>query len=162
MNHFLSAGKVPTPAELQFYEVSDANIKISWKGPPTEVTGYRVTYSPVGAYNADLRPLSLPVSRNTDADITHLQPGTLYRIYIYAIKGGVESTPLVGEKTTSKQEGIKREIPSEDFRLDMYRPLQPLQSLTRQRICAPATSPRTARWSSGMRLGQLSRVTVSS
>lgn len=61
-----------------------------------------MTYSPVGANRADLRPLTLPISPNAYADITHLQPGTLYRFYVYAVNGGVESKPLVDEKYTSK------------------------------------------------------------
>ncbi|XP_071186414.1 fibronectin 1b isoform X2 [Salvelinus alpinus] len=92
--------EVRSPTDLQFYEVSDVKIIITWTGPPSEVSGYRVTFAPVTPGDTPQRPLQLPMTANAYAEITHLQPGTLYRFNIYAINGGVESEPLTGERAT--------------------------------------------------------------
>ncbi|KAI1899113.1 hypothetical protein AGOR_G00058200 [Albula goreensis] len=88
------------PTDLQFFEVSDVKITITWTGPSGDVSGYRVTYAPVGPGGTPQQQLELPLTRNAYAEVTPLQPGTLYRFYIYAIHRGVQSPPLVGEHAT--------------------------------------------------------------
>uniref|UniRef100_A0A8C1UNL0 Fibronectin n=1 Tax=Cyprinus carpio TaxID=7962 RepID=A0A8C1UNL0_CYPCA len=94
------AEEVPSPTDLQFFEVSDSKIIITWTGPSIEVSGYRVSVGEVGPDGLVERELPFPVTQNAYAEITHLQPGTLYRFFIFALKSGEESEPLVGEQAT--------------------------------------------------------------
>ncbi|XP_052004284.1 fibronectin-like isoform X33 [Xyrauchen texanus] len=90
--------EVPSPTDLQFFEVSDSKITITWTSPSTDVSGYRI--SVVGSDGLTVREIQLPVTRNAYAEITRLQPGTLYRFFIFALRSGEESKPLVGEQAT--------------------------------------------------------------
>uniref|UniRef100_W5MV81 Fibronectin n=1 Tax=Lepisosteus oculatus TaxID=7918 RepID=W5MV81_LEPOC len=92
--------QVPSPTKLQFMEVTDVKITLTWTPPSSEVSGYRVTVTPVGLPGSDNEGRQLPMTRNTYAEIASLQPGTTYRFHIYAVHGGVQSEPLVGEQST--------------------------------------------------------------
>ncbi|XP_076015176.1 fibronectin 1a [Genypterus blacodes] len=99
--------EVDSPTDLQFFEVSDNKIVLTWAGPPKGVSGYRVTVAPVDETGVAQREMTLPVSHNTYVEVTHLQPGTLYRFSIFTIYLGEESLPLIGEHTT------KPDVPSD-------------------------------------------------
>ncbi|XP_061083212.1 fibronectin-like isoform X2 [Conger conger] len=88
------------PTNLQFYEVTDNKITITWNGPPSQVSGYRVVYGPVGTGGTSETQIRMPVTGNAYMEVTPLRPGTLYRFYIYTVHGGVQSPPLVGEQAT--------------------------------------------------------------
>ncbi|XP_051566688.1 fibronectin-like isoform X2 [Myxocyprinus asiaticus] len=90
--------EVPSPTDLQFFEVSDSKITITWTSPSTDVSGYHVSVA--GSDGLTVREIQLPVTRNAYAEITHLQPGTLYRFFIFALRSGEESEPLVGKQAT--------------------------------------------------------------
>lgn len=102
MGFFLSIEEVPSPTDLQFFEVSDSKITITWSSPSTEVSGYRVSVAKVGLDGLIERETALPETQNAYYEITHLHPGTLYRFFIFALKSGEESEPLVGEQVTSE------------------------------------------------------------
>uniref|UniRef100_A0A6Q2ZK66 Fibronectin n=1 Tax=Esox lucius TaxID=8010 RepID=A0A6Q2ZK66_ESOLU len=92
--------EVPSPTDLQFFEVSDVKMVITWTGPNTDVSGYRVTVARIGPNGTPQGELHLPVTRNPYAEVTPLSPGTPYRLSVYTLKGGEMSTPLVGERAT--------------------------------------------------------------
>ncbi|XP_053184179.1 fibronectin 1a [Scomber japonicus] len=92
--------EVVSPTDLQFYEVSDKKIVLTWTGPSTVVSGYRVTVIPVEESGSPQREMTVPVGQNSYIEVTHLQPGTLYRFNVYTIHNGEESLPLIGEQTT--------------------------------------------------------------
>ncbi|XP_036965183.1 fibronectin 1a [Acanthopagrus latus] len=92
--------EVSSPTDLQFYEISDKKIVLTWSGPGGDISGYRVTAVPVDESGAPQKEVTLPVIQNSYVEVSHLEPGTLYRFNIYSIHDGEESLPLVGEQTT--------------------------------------------------------------
>ncbi|KAM8856809.1 fibronectin 1a isoform 4-T4 [Synchiropus picturatus] len=92
--------EVASPTDLQFFEVSDKKIVLTWTGPTGDVSGYRVTVVPVDDSGSPQREMTLPVGQNSYIEVTHLQPGTMYRFSVYTIHNGEESLPLIGEQTT--------------------------------------------------------------
>lgn len=101
----LSTDEVASPTDLQFFEVSDKKIVLTWSSPASEVSGYRVTAVPLDESGSSQREMTLPVSQNSYIEVSHLQPGTLYRFNVYTIHNGEESLPLIGEQTTSMYDG---------------------------------------------------------
>lgn len=91
-----------SPTDLQFFEVSDKKIVLTWSRPSGEISGYRVTVMPVDESGSSQPEMNLPVSQNAYTEVTHLQPGTLYRFSVYAVHNGHESLPLIGEQSTSE------------------------------------------------------------
>ncbi len=93
-----------SPTDLQFFEVSDKKIILTWSSPAGEVSGYRVTVVPVDETGAPQKEMTLPVSQNSYIEVSHLEPGTMYRFNIYTILNGEESLPLIGEQSTSESD----------------------------------------------------------
>ncbi|XP_068428200.1 fibronectin-like isoform X2 [Clinocottus analis] len=92
--------EVSSPTDLQFFEVSDKKIVLTWTGPASAVSGYRVTSLPVDESGSPQREMTLPVSQNSYIEVSDLLPGTLYRFSVYTIHNGEESLPLIGEQST--------------------------------------------------------------
>lgn len=91
-----------SPTNLQFFEVTDNRVVLTWSGPQGGVSGYRVTVVAVEDSGSPQTEMTLPVGQNPYSEVTHLEPGTLYRFNVYSIHNGEESLPLVGEQTTSE------------------------------------------------------------
>ncbi|CAL8265993.1 unnamed protein product [Lota lota] len=95
----LPVEEVATPTELQFVEVSDSQIVLTWSGPIGAVSEYRINVAPVDQPGKPQRELTVPAIQSAYA-VKELQPGTVYRFSIYAIFNGRESSPLVREQAT--------------------------------------------------------------
>lgn len=105
-----------SPSDLQFFEVSDKKIVLTWSGPPAGgVSGYRVTVLPVDDSGSAQSEMTLPVHQNSYVEVRQLNPGTLYRFSVYTIYNGRESLPLIGEHATSEYDELYRNA----FKIDL-------------------------------------------
>ncbi|XP_054976926.1 fibronectin isoform X1 [Sorex araneus] len=104
--------KLQPPQDLQFLEVTDVKVVIMWVAPQSVVTGYRVEVIPV--HMPGEQGQSLPVNRNTFAEITGLSPGTTYQFRVFAVYQKEDSEPLVAERTTELDAPKDLEFTSED------------------------------------------------
>lgn len=100
--HFHPTDVVPSPTDLEFYDVTDVKMVIWWRSPLREVPDFRVTVNPVGRVGPQSQELQRTVTGNTYVEVSSLKPGTLYRIQVYTVSSGAESKPLIGEHATSK------------------------------------------------------------
>ncbi|XP_028661925.2 fibronectin-like isoform X2 [Erpetoichthys calabaricus] len=100
---------VPAPSDLQFVKVTDTKVTITWTPPSNGISEYHVTILPITPPGRTEDALQLPVSGRSVEEISGLQPGTTYRVQVYAIYHSTRSSPLVGDVTTKldKPTGIQ-------------------------------------------------------
>ncbi|XP_010768624.1 fibronectin-like, partial [Notothenia coriiceps] len=96
--------EVPSPTDLQFFEVTDNKIVLTWTGPTGSISDYRVTALPVEEGHDSISMLiTLPVTQHAYMEVTNLVPGKLHRFSVYTLQGREESLPLIGEQTTKPE-----------------------------------------------------------
>ncbi|XP_076120561.1 fibronectin 1a [Alosa pseudoharengus] len=139
--------EVPSPTDLQFFDVSDSKVTLTWAAPATEVSGYRVSVAPVGVDGLTERQLQLPITHNAYVEVTPLMPGTLYRFFVFALKGGEESEPLVGEQATKPDSpsGVRFSNVTEDSALILWGPPRAQVTGYRLFLVVEGSSPKQLR-----------------
>uniref|UniRef100_A0A8C5HT55 Fibronectin n=1 Tax=Gouania willdenowi TaxID=441366 RepID=A0A8C5HT55_GOUWI len=144
--------EVASPTDLQFFEVTDRKVVLTWTGPAGPFTDYQVTVVTVDESVSPQEEMNLPVSQNSYIEVKHLQPGTLYRFNIYTIHNGEKSIPLVGEQTTKPDAptDIHFSNVTEDSALMMW--FAPLAKITGYRLLltVEGSNPKQLRLPAGL------------
>ncbi|KAG7266278.1 hypothetical protein CRUP_009333 [Coryphaenoides rupestris] len=92
---------VATPTELQFVEVSDSQIVLTWSGPLGAISEYRITVADVEEPGTPQREMTVPPIQSAYVANTHTHfPG--YRVvYTPSVEGEGESTELTLPNTAT-------------------------------------------------------------
>ncbi|KAG8432601.1 hypothetical protein GDO86_017012 [Hymenochirus boettgeri] len=89
---------VSPPRRPRIHNVTETTITLSWRTKTETITGFQIDAIPVDGTN--------PIRRTVDADlrmftITGLQPGTDYKIYLYALNDNARSSPVTVDVSTA-------------------------------------------------------------
>uniref|UniRef100_A0A8D0CFC3 Collagen alpha-1(XII) chain n=2 Tax=Salvator merianae TaxID=96440 RepID=A0A8D0CFC3_SALMN len=94
-----TASPFKPPRNLQTSDSTMSSFRVTWDPAPGEVKGYKVTFHPTG----DVRPLGELIVGPYDNTVVleELRAGTSYKVNVFGMFDGGESTPLIGEEMTT-------------------------------------------------------------
>ncbi|KAJ7341667.1 hypothetical protein JRQ81_006106, partial [Phrynocephalus forsythii] len=94
-----TASPFKPPRNLQTSDSTMSSFRVTWEPAPGEVRGYKVTFHPVGE-SRRLGELVVGPYDNTVV-LEELRAGTSYKVNVFGMFEGGESTPLIGEEMTT-------------------------------------------------------------
>ncbi|XP_015279542.1 PREDICTED: fibronectin [Gekko japonicus] len=89
---------VSPPRRPRVTDVTERTVTITWRTKTETITGFQIDAIPASGQNPVQRTISPDVRSYT---ITGLQPGTDYKIYIYALNDNARSSPAVVDASTA-------------------------------------------------------------
>ncbi|XP_070789287.1 fibronectin isoform X4 [Pituophis catenifer annectens] len=89
---------VSAPRRARVTDVTERTITITWRTKTEAITGFQIDAVPAGGQNPVQRTISPDVRTYT---ITGLQPGTDYKIFIYALNENTRSSPAELDASTA-------------------------------------------------------------
>nr|XP_012997177.1 collagen alpha-1(XII) chain isoform X1 [Cavia porcellus] len=94
-----TASRFKSPRNLKTSDPTMSSFRVTWEPAPGEVKGYKVTFHPTG----DDRRLGELVVGPYDNTVVleELRAGTTYKVNVFGMFDGGESSPLVGQEMTT-------------------------------------------------------------
>ncbi|XP_070588325.1 fibronectin isoform X2 [Erythrolamprus reginae] len=89
---------ISAPRRARVTDVTERTITITWRTKTEAITGFQIDAIPAGGQNPIQRTISPDVRTYT---ITGLQPGTDYKIFIYALNENARSSPAELDASTA-------------------------------------------------------------